>query len=52
MLPTLPAKLVDRRSAQQKKGKLTDAEVKGLVKKWYDRRKEGNLNKAVIKTGR
>jgi hypothetical protein len=41
-------KLMDRQSAQQKKGKLTDAEIKGLVKEWYDRRMEGNLNKAVI----
>ncbi len=41
-------KLMDRWSAQQKKGKLTDAEIKGLIKEWYDRRTEGNLNKAVI----
>jgi hypothetical protein len=41
-------KLMDRWSAQQKKGKLTDAEIKGLVKEWYDRRIEGNLNKVVI----
>jgi hypothetical protein len=40
--------LTDRRSAHQKKGKLTDTEIKGLVKEWYDRRMEGNLNKAVI----
>jgi hypothetical protein len=39
---------MDRRSAQQKKGKLTDAEIKGLVKEWYNRRMEGNLNKVVI----
>jgi hypothetical protein len=41
-------KLIDRQSAQQKKGKLTDAEIKGLVKEWYDRRMEGDLNKVVI----
>ncbi len=41
-------KLMDRWSAQQKKGKLTDAEIKGLVKVWYDRRTESDLNKAVI----
>ncbi len=41
-------KLMDRWSAQQKKGKVTDAEIKGLVKKWYDRRREGDLNKVVI----
>jgi hypothetical protein len=40
--------LMDRQSTQQKKGKLTDAEIKGLVKEWYDRRTEGDLNKAVI----
>ncbi len=44
-------KLMDGRSAQQKKGKLTDAEIKGLVKEWYDRRMESNLNKVVL-TGR
>ena len=41
-------KLMDRWTAQQKKGKLTDAEIKGLVKEWYDRRMEGDLNKVVI----
>jgi hypothetical protein len=41
-------KLMDRQSAQQKKGKLTDAEIKGLIQEWYDRRMEGDLNKAVI----
>jgi hypothetical protein len=41
-------KLMERGSAQQKKGKLTDAEIKGLVKEWFDRRMEGDLNKAVI----
>jgi hypothetical protein len=39
---------MDRWSAQQEKGKLTDTEIKGLVKEWYDRRTEGDLNKVVI----
>jgi hypothetical protein len=30
------------------KGKQTDTEIKGLVKKWYDRGAEGNPNKVVI----
>ena len=41
-------KLMDRWTALQKKGKLTDTEIKGLVKEWYDRRMEGDLNKVVI----
>ena len=40
--------IMDRRSTQQKKGKLTDAEIKGLVKEWHDQRSEGDLNKAVV----
>jgi hypothetical protein len=40
--------LMDRRSTQHKQGKLTDAEIKGLVKDWHDQRKEGDLNKAVV----
>jgi hypothetical protein len=39
---------MDRWSTQQKKGKLTDAEIKGLVNKWHDQRREGDLNKAVV----
>ncbi len=39
---------MDRWSTQQKQGKLTDAEIKGLVKDWHDRRTEGDLNQAVI----
>jgi peroxiredoxin family protein len=39
---------MDRRSTQQKKGKLTDAEIKGLVNKWHNQRREGDLNKAVV----
>ncbi len=40
--------IMDRRSTQQKQGKLTDAEIKGLVKDWHDQRREGDLNKAVM----
>jgi hypothetical protein len=40
--------IMDRRSSQQKQGKLTDAEIKGLVKDWHDQRKEGDLNKDVV----
>ena len=40
--------IMDRRSTQQKQGKLTDAEIKGLVKEWHDQRREGDLNKAVV----
>jgi hypothetical protein len=40
--------IMDRRSTQQKQGKLTDAEIKGLLKDWHDRRTEGDLNQAVI----
>jgi hypothetical protein len=39
---------MDRQSAQQKKGELTDTEIKSLMKEWYDRRTEGELNKAVV----
>jgi hypothetical protein len=39
---------MDRRSTQQKQGKLTDAEIKGLVREWHDQRREGDLNKAVV----
>jgi len=40
--------IMDRRSTQQTQGKLTDAEIKGLVKDWHDQRREGDLNKAVV----
>jgi hypothetical protein len=39
--------IMDRRSTQQKQGRLTDAEVKVLIKDWHDRRTEGDLNQAV-----
>ncbi len=40
--------IMDRRSTQQKQGKLTDAEIKGLVREWHDQRRERDLNKAVV----
>ena len=40
--------MMDRRLTQQKQGKLTDAEIKGLVKDWHDQRREGDLNQAVV----
>jgi hypothetical protein len=40
--------IIDRRLTQQKQGKLTDAEIKGLVREWHDQRREGDLNKAVV----
>jgi len=39
--------MMDRRLTQQKWGKLTDVEIKGLVKDWHDQRREGDLNQAV-----
>jgi hypothetical protein len=36
---------MDKRSTQQKQGKLTDAEIKVLVKDWHEQRREGDLNK-------
>jgi len=40
--------IMDRRSTQQKKGKLTDADIKGLVNEWHNQRREGELNKVVV----
>ena len=40
--------IMDRQSTQQKKGKLTDEEIKGLVKDWHDQKREGDLNKTVV----
>ena len=40
--------IMDRWLTQQKQGKLTDAEIKGLVKDWHDHRTEGDLNKAIV----
>jgi hypothetical protein len=40
--------MMDRRLAQHNQGKLTDTEIKGLVKDWHDQRREGDLNQAVV----
>jgi hypothetical protein len=40
--------MMDRRLTRQKKGKLTDVEIKGLVKDWHDQRKVGDLNQTVV----
>jgi hypothetical protein len=40
--------MMDRRLTQQKQGKLTDAEIKGIVKDWHNQRREGDLNQAVV----
>jgi hypothetical protein len=40
---------MDRQSTRQKQGKLTDTEIKGLVRDcWHNKRTEGDLNKAVV----
>jgi hypothetical protein len=36
--------MLDRRQALNKKGTLTDGEIKLLVKEWHDKRAEENLN--------
>ena len=41
-------KIMDRRSVQQKKGLLTDAEIQKLVTEWKDAREEAELNQATI----
>jgi hypothetical protein len=52
LLPTLNhleiKQMMDRQLTQQKQGKLTDAEIKGLVKDWHDQTREGDLNQAVM----
>jgi len=37
-------KMLDRRQALNKKGILTNGEIKSLVKEWHDRRTEAELN--------
>ena len=39
---------MERRSTQQKQGKLTDAEIKGLVKDWHNQKNERDLNQAAV----
>ena len=41
-------KIMDRRSVQQKKGLLMDAEIQKLVTEWKDACKEAELNQATI----
>jgi hypothetical protein len=41
-------KIMDRRSVQQKKGLLMDAEIQKLVTEWKDAREEAELNQATI----
>ena len=40
--------LIERRTLANKKGKLTDEEIKSLVKEWHDHRAEGELNQETV----
>jgi hypothetical protein len=42
-------KLLDRRMALNKKGTLTNGEIKSLVKYWHDRGSEEELNHVSVK---
>jgi hypothetical protein len=42
-------KILDRRQALNKKGTLTNREIKSLVKDWHDRRSEEELNHVSVK---
>ena len=41
-------KMLDRRQALNKKGTLTDGEIKSLVKEWHDNRMEAELNHKTV----
>ena len=41
-------KIMDRRTVQQKKGLLLDAEIQHLVSEWKDEQCEADLNQATI----
>ncbi len=41
-------KILDRRQALNKKGSLTNGEIKSLVKDWHDRRSEEELNHVSV----
>jgi hypothetical protein len=41
-------KMLDRRQALNKKGTLTDGEIKSLVTEWHDRRTEEELNHVSV----
>ena len=40
--------LIERRQLNNKKGKLTDGEIKMLVKDWHDKRAEEDLNQTTV----
>ncbi len=40
--------MLDRRQALNKKGTLTDGEIKSLVKEWHDNRTEAELNHETV----
>ena len=40
--------MLDRRQALNKKGVLTDGEIKSLVKEWHDNRAEEELNALTV----
>jgi hypothetical protein len=42
-------KMLDRQQALNKKGRLTDGEIKSLVKEWHDIRTEAELNHEMVK---
>ena len=41
-------KMLDRQQALNKKGTLTDGEIRSLVKKWHDNRMEAELNHGTV----
>ncbi len=41
-------KMLDRQQALNKKGTLTDGEIKSLVKEWHDNRTEAELNHETV----
>jgi len=41
-------RIMDKRSVQQKKGLLTDAEIQKLVTEWQDEHGEADLDQATI----
>jgi hypothetical protein len=41
-------KIMDRRSVQQKKGLLTDAEIQKLIAEWKETHEEAELHQATI----
>ena len=40
--------MIDRQQALNKKGTLTDGEIKSLVREWYNMRTEAELNQATV----